>query len=78
MIELRLNQENFEYDIYSLLKAFYPKEVIGKNLKEAEMILDIQYKEYEIIVTIKKREEKSDMAAEERKTAAKTISIKGI
>ncbi len=39
MIELRLNQENFEYDIYSLLKAFYPKEVIGKNLKEAEMIL---------------------------------------
>lgn len=75
MIELRLNEENFEYDIYSLLKAFYPKEIIGRNLKEAEMILNIQYEENEIIVTIKKREKENSVAAEERETAAKTISI---
>ena len=28
MIYVQLNEENFEYDIYSLIKAFYPKEEI--------------------------------------------------
>ena len=26
MIYVKLNEDNFEYDIYSLVKAFYPKE----------------------------------------------------
>lgn len=28
MILIKLNDDNFEYDIYSLVKAFYPKEDI--------------------------------------------------
>ena len=28
MIYVRLNEDNFEYDIYSLVKAFYPKEEV--------------------------------------------------
>ena len=28
MITVKLNEANFEYDIYSLLKAFYPQEEI--------------------------------------------------
>ena len=28
MILVKLNDDNFEYDIYSLVKAFYPKEDI--------------------------------------------------
>ncbi len=28
MIYIRLNEDNFEYDIYSLVKAFYPKEEV--------------------------------------------------
>ena len=28
MITVKLNEANFEYDIYSLIKAFYPQEEI--------------------------------------------------
>lgn len=30
MIGIQLNEENFEYDIYSLVKAFYPKEEVAR------------------------------------------------
>ncbi len=29
MIVIRLNRPEFEYDIHSLVKAFYPKQEIG-------------------------------------------------
>lgn len=35
MIYIRLNEDNFEYDIYSLVKAFYPKEDVKISTEEA-------------------------------------------
>ena len=35
MIYVRLNEDNFEYDIYSLVKAFYPKEEVRIGTEDA-------------------------------------------
>lgn len=35
MIEVKVNQESFAYDIHSLIKAFYPEEEINVREKEA-------------------------------------------
>ena len=35
MITVKLNEANFEYDIYSLLKAFYPQEEILVDVNPA-------------------------------------------
>ncbi len=34
MIEVTLNQPEFEYDIHSLIKAFYPSEYVGVSAEE--------------------------------------------
>ena len=34
MIEVKVNQESFAYDIHSLIKAFYPEEEINVREKE--------------------------------------------
>ncbi len=49
MIVVELNEANFEYDIHSLLKAFYPKEDIRiqtespEDLTEGDIHLEISY-----------------------------------
>ena len=49
MIYVKLNEDNFEYDIYSLVKAFYPKEEVKigtEDVPKTEDILfsmDVQY-----------------------------------
>ena len=49
MIYVKLNENNFEYDIYSLIKAFYPKEEVRIGTDEApadeELLfcMDVQY-----------------------------------
>ena len=56
-----MNQEQFEYDVHSLVKAFYPLEEV-KIKKEGELpFLDIKYKESSISFTMKnqKRDRKS-------------------
>lgn len=35
MIEVRINQESFAYDIHSLIKAFYPEEEVNVREKTA-------------------------------------------
>ena len=42
MIYIQLNEDNFEYDIYSLVKAFYPKQdvkISTEPVKESEDLL---------------------------------------
>ena len=39
MIVVELNEDNFEYDIYSLIKAFYPREEI-KMMTDASEITE--------------------------------------
>ena len=36
MIEVTLNQPEFEYDIHSLIKAFYPSEYVGVSAEKKE------------------------------------------
>ena len=38
MIEVTLNQPEFEYDIHSLIKAFYPSEYVGVSAEKKEKI----------------------------------------
>ena len=40
MIEVRINQESFAYDIHSLIKAFYPEEEVNVREK-AEFTEDV-------------------------------------
>ena len=35
MIEVKINQESFAYDIHSLIKAFYPEEEVNVREKTA-------------------------------------------
>ena len=49
MICVKLNENNFEYDIYSLIKAFYPKEEVRIGTDEApvdEELLFCMYVKY--------------------------------
>lgn len=69
MISIRLNEENFEYDIYSLAKAFFPSEEVSRNISpETEILLEVQYGKEYIKVSL------TDMAAVKSETAAQTIS----
>ena len=43
MIYVQLNEDNFEYDIYSLVKAFYPKQEVKIGTKEAPSDADILF-----------------------------------
>ena len=44
MITVSLNQANFEYDIHSLVKAFFPKEDV-KVFADAEKIAELEQEE---------------------------------
>ena len=54
MIYVKLNEDNFEYDIYSLVKAFYPKEEVKIGTGDApgdEEILftmDVKYADHKL------------------------------
>lgn len=70
MIEIRLSEENFEYDIYSLVKAFYPQETVGKEpLSGPGLLVDVCYEKNNIRVTLK------DEAADGDHTAVSSVSI---
>ena len=44
MITVSLNEADFEYDIHSLVKAFYPKEDV-KVFADSEKIAEVEEKE---------------------------------
>ena len=61
MIQVRLSEDNFEYDIHSLVKAFYPKEevvflqkntefYVGEETQETPLGFDIMYGQSEIVM----------------------------
>lgn len=58
MIQIRLNEDNFQYDIYSLTKAFFPEEEIetiidAKEQQKAEKstrVLKISYVSQQVII----------------------------
>ncbi|WP_328587800.1 coproporphyrinogen dehydrogenase HemZ [Konateibacter massiliensis] len=60
MIKIQQNKRDFEYDIYSLVKAFYPREEaatfvdgVGKTPEtEVESIVDISYQDDKVFITI--------------------------
>ncbi len=58
MIVVHINKENFEYDLHSLVKAFYPKEKVSvfageKKLKEeASQEFFVEYKESSIAIRL--------------------------
>ena len=43
MIYVKLNEDNFEYDIYSLVKAFYPKEDVRIGTEEAPVDEEVSF-----------------------------------
>lgn len=43
MIYIQLNEDNFEYDIYSLVKAFYPKQEVKISTEPTPMVEDLLF-----------------------------------
>lgn len=64
MIYIRLNEDNFEYDIYSLVKAFYPKEEVKIGTDEAlageDILFTMDVKYSDNVLTLDGREVKID------------------
>ncbi|MFA9375203.1 MAG: coproporphyrinogen dehydrogenase HemZ [Lachnotalea sp.] len=60
MIKILQNKRNFEYDIYSLVKAFYPKEEVTTIISEdnrlleadSNMIISVTYEPMSVIICI--------------------------
>ena len=72
MIGFELNEENFEYDIYSLIKAFYPGEEVARVSGGCDgLLLKVEYQLSAITVELYE-------AAKEEILAAKTIFIEGM
>ncbi len=72
MIGLELSEENFEYDIYSLIKAFFPcEEVIRVSDGCDGLCVKVVYQPDSISVVIQE-------AAGEKSIAAKNISVAGL
>ena len=59
-IEIRFNRKDFEYDVYSLVKAFYPQSQVEmfygdeKGKGEYELVLLVTYGDQEICVEAEK------------------------
>ena len=56
IIEVKVNIPSYEYDIHSLVKAFYPKAEVTVQVKdtfetECKLQLDVHFKEASVHVT---------------------------
>ena len=60
MIYIQLNEDNFEYDIYSLVKAFYPKEEVKISTepvpKDAGLLFSMQVNYSDNVLTLDGKE----------------------
>ena len=57
MIEVKVNRGNYEYDIHSLIKAFYPREEVSVREKAAfaeaaALQMDVEIQDAEIRFTV--------------------------
>ena len=84
MIEVILNQADFEYDIRALIRAFFPKEEVkirvdslGNEETVGVFLLEIEYLAEEIRCTFvseeKKEQRSADITGLERKEVKKTL-----
>lgn len=75
MIEVTLNKPEFEYDIHSLIKAFFPAEYVGVSAEEKQYEepvtsrMQVEYKEE----TIRIRWKYGDVPATEEETAGRNV-----
>lgn len=62
MLEIQLNEDNFQYDIFSLVKAFLPNEeikvVISTEPTDAKKVLFVRYLAEGVEIVLKAEEEK--------------------
>ncbi|MBO5278849.1 MAG: coproporphyrinogen dehydrogenase HemZ [Lachnospiraceae bacterium] len=76
MIGIELNEENFEYDIYSLVKAFYPGEEVARVSGSCDgLTIRVEYQPAAITVALQEAAEEDSLAA---KTISETISTEGL
>ena len=75
MILVVFNARNFEYDVHSLIKAFYPKEDVQMITREEETeelrreayaICDIEFREDSFAITWKGKEERVSLSSAKR------------
>ena len=71
MIGIELNEENFEYDIYSLVKAFYPEEEITRVTEEGweAFLVKVNYQPGLVVV---------EVISDSKARLTETIEIKGM
>ena len=59
MIQIQLSEDDFQYDVYTLVKAFFPEEdvkvIIGieETFQEDTKILQVRYEGEKVTVTMK-------------------------
>lgn len=62
MVLIQLNRDDFEYDIHSLVKAFYPSENVSvctpqkskkDDIQPVSLWLDIEYRQQDIVIMLK-------------------------
>lgn len=76
MIGIELNEENFEYDIYSLIKAFYPDEEVARVSGGCDgMRVKVEYQPLAITVEFSEAAKENTLAA---KTISETVEIEGL
>ncbi len=76
MIGIELNEENFEYDIYSLIKAFYPDEEVARVSGDCDgMRVKVEYRPLAITVEFSEAAKENTLAA---KTISETVEIEGL
>lgn len=78
MISIELNESNFEYDIYSLVKAFYPEadiNIVTAADGEAELRLKVEYQPDAITVEAYEAAKENTLAA---KTISETVKTEGL
>lgn len=76
MIGIALNEDNFEYDIYSLVKAFYPEEEVARTSSGCGGItVRVEYQPAAITVALEAAAKEDSLAAD---TISETVPTEGL
>ena len=64
MIQIQLSEDEFQYDVYTLTKAFFPMEDVKVQIgididikqQEENILIIVQYEDTQVLLTIKEKE----------------------
>lgn len=86
MIKIQQNKRDFEYDIFSLVKAFYPKDEVtcvagdAENADKAnvETIVDITYQETKVVIEVYNMDKSNSVQSDAELILEDRVSAKNV